>query len=204
MQPWMLGLLAQGNSVEFIGATAASGDTSLTMNYPAGTQDGDLAIMQVYAGRNTLSSSQSGWAAVYAGTSFERCWWQTVSGLSPVSINEGGAGPFVASIAVFRNAALGQVADGSDQSNRPDPKQITGVKGGSIVLVFAGSTADSFVQTTPAGYTEVAQDRRSYTYGVSLIAMINEAPVAAENPGTTTGSSISFPKAVTIEVELAG
>jgi hypothetical protein len=180
------------SNITFVGTSEAAVSTntnSLSIAYPAGTQNGDVALICITTNNNMSSGySATGWTSLDAetGPSGVKCnlLRTVVSGTGTQSFTKGSFDPGQVSyiLAVFRGATYSSFSLATGSSGAPNPPSRTG-SFNAVVAFGNSSTGDSSV-TPPTGYTTLGEINNTSitTMGGYLISSsTNPDPAAFTN-----------------------
>lgn len=185
-------LRAIRKNITFVGTSEATGSgNAFTVTYPAGTEDGDIAIICITTPSNMSSGySATGWTSLNANSEQpgvkSNLLYRVVSGTGTQSFSKGSSAPSELSyiVAVFRNAAYSSfnVASGDDS---PNPPSLTGSF--NLVVAFGSSSASDSTVTPPTGYTTLGEINNTNitTMGGYLIG-----PSTNPNPSAFSGITV--------------
>jgi hypothetical protein len=137
------------------GATASS--TTHTINYPAGTQNGDLVICFWGTGLNGASITVTGFTTIFANAysgATAGIYSKTVSGESSVTATfSSSTGTVGASLIVIRNGSYNFYAVAAPNNSAIDPISIS-ANAGDIVATFGmAATSTAVTGIAESGYT---------------------------------------------------
>ena len=194
-------LFMQSSGITVVGRAAAgasASSTTFTINYPAGTQDGDLVVVFFATGLNsatiTCSAATQILNTVYSGVTVA-LFRKTVSGESSITATfSSSSGTTGASIAVFRNGAYSANAVTAPTASSIDPPSVS-ASAGNVVATFGveSITTTSITNATETGY-DVAYALATTTRG--LVYVVGTKAITSggtEDPPayTLTGGTVS-------------
>lgn len=173
--PLTMGMLAKSgvvtSSVQFVASASAStaaGSTSVTVNKPTGTSNGDIIIIGVTSNQtaNDTTFTLSGFTEQMDSGARVNCavYTKTAGASEPSSytINNSGSGRFAAVCVVYRSASVGVIGSVSSSTSVSSVSApgITVSANGSLLLAFffASQRADPTAFSTPSGMSYVAGD----------------------------------------------
>lgn len=150
-------------AITFIGTSEGTGSgNSISVTYPTGTANGDLAIICITTNNNMSSGySATGWTSLNAETGpsgvKSNLLYAVVSGTGTQSFTKGGFSPGQLSyiVAVFRGATYSSFATANGSTGLPDPPARTGTF--NTVVVFGNSDQSDSAVTPPTGYTTLGE-----------------------------------------------
>ena len=199
-----------GSSIAYIGqaTTQAASGTTVVINKPTSTEDGDLmvAFMAAGSGPATTWTGASGWTEVAdqgANPSIRVAWKIAASEGSSYTFTAGSSSTIAGTIATFRGAVIDVVGSiaASASANTISAPSITVTNDGSVLLFFGvqmlGAT---LLLGAPTGMTSIANDNGavSPSYNVSRQAV----DAGATGVRTTTfTSSVSAVAAVLLSLK---
>lgn len=177
------------NNITYVGnTTAAPADTNtLTIAYPSGTQDGDLAILFIGAVTNFgFDFTSTGWTSVVRNTDGTgirtQFLYRTVSGTGNQTFTKSGGttdNPMYI-LAVFRGATYSTYQYSTATTTAPNPPALTGMS--RLVVCFGGTSAGDAAVTAPTDYTLI----NNTTNGCSIMGAYRINNVIAPDPGSFT------------------
>lgn len=174
----------------------ANSSGNSTVNYPAGTAEGDLLFL--VGGQNISSGSfttPSGWTFLSArsasGYSAE-LYWRIAGAETSVTLNSSGGANGGAALFVYKGTAPDSInvtlVENAFTSNN-NPGAVT-AQADSIVAVAIVLSVSTYTITPSSGYTERADDQ-AWGAGGGRIGFFDKAITVdgSENPGATTHST---------------
>ncbi|MES2504509.1 MAG: hypothetical protein V4534_06485 [Myxococcota bacterium] len=204
--------------VIFLVASATStstGTTSLVVNVPTGTQNGDTMLAAVTARTNAVTfTTPAGWTLVLtqtqtsANTGVIRIYRKTASGSEPASytFTLNSNQDVVAGILTFRNANATNPIDASasaataSATAQAAPTVTTTVTDTMIVTFHGINRGTTF--TAPTGMTEIFDIRSdATTNGITLLASMVPKPTTGAS-GTKTATAAAAQRGQTVTVAL--
>ena len=196
--------------VEFIGHTSATfaRSSNFTVSYPAGTQDGDIAVICIGASRGFgRDYTSAGWTVLNRTTGPDRAKaqlsYRVVSGTGNQTFS--GDNPVDPSyiLAVFRNTGYSAFSvsaeDGDDAGNiLPNPPFRSGTF--NAVLCFGVAGINDTTVTAPTGYTLISAVGQGggADFGATTMAaytiedITNPNPSAFTNIDSTNDSAVAY------------
>lgn len=176
------------NNITYVGnTTATSADTNtLTIAYPSGTQEGDLAILFIGAvGSFGNDFTASGWNVVFRSTDGtnirSQVSYRIVSGTGNQTFTKSGTqttdNPMYI-LAVFRGATYSTYQYSTATTGSPNPPALTGMS--RLVVCFGGTSAGDAAVTAPTDYTLI----NNTTNGCSIMGAYRINNVIAPDPGS--------------------
>lgn len=180
------------SGITFIGTSEATGSgNSFTVTYPAGTQNGDVAIICITTNNNMSSGySATGWTSLNANTTpnnvKSNLLRTIVSGTGTQSFTKGSFSPSQLSyiVAVFRNATYSNFSVANANTGLPNPPSLSGTF--NAVIVFGNSDVSDSAVTPPSGYTTLGEINNT-----SITTMGGYLIGSATNPDPSTFTNIS-------------
>lgn len=157
--------------MQFIGVSygGASSSVSLSLQYPANTQTGDLAIVIFNTAAGYSSFSATGWTST--GTSGNIQWLRrTVGTLTAQTFTRIlGAQYTAAQMIVFRNATYGAFSYLATSSGAPNPPLLPSTYNGFIVIC---GSAKNNPTTPPTSYTIIGSNSWAGEPGITTAAYL--------------------------------
>jgi hypothetical protein len=177
------------SAITFIGAAEGTGSgNTINVTYPAGTANGDVAIICITTNNNLSTGySASGWTSLNAETNESSVKANllnaVVSGTGTQTFSKSGLSPSQLSyiVAVFRNATYSNFSAANNSTGLPNPPSLTG--NFNAVVVFGNSNQSDSAVTPPTGYTTLGEINNTNitTMGGYLISSSTDP-----NPGNFT------------------
>lgn len=193
---------AGNNTSGFIGTTelsTTSNTNSLSIAYPAGTRDGDLAFMAIATGSNLSSGySSSGWTSLDVDTSRSvkaQLLYRVVSGTGTQSFTKGSFDPngVACILAVFRAFTYSSFSVVATNGTVNPPSR-SGTF--NAVVCFGMVNVNDSSITPPSGYTTLGEINNSV--GITTCGAYFLGAVTNPDPGAFGGVSSADYVAYTI------
>ena len=190
-------------------AVQNTASTTITVNVPTGTADGDLLILMVMSSSGTWTTP-SGWTVWLASANNRAIYYRTASS-EPASytITQGSSTTASACMLAYRNAAIdvmGTITAGNTSPNTATA--ITTTANNTIVFDYVASNDASLTFSTPAGYVSLASDSDatspSYALFYKTQATAGTTGTAATTFASGTARSILFAIKSTASVYTGG
>lgn len=171
----------------------ANSSGNSTVNYPAGTAEGDLLFLVGQQASVSTFSDPSGWTLLSTRAAagwYCAIWWRIAGAETSVQLNSSGGNGGGAAVFVYKGTAPDSInitkVDNSFASNA-DPGAVT-AQADSIVAVALSLSANNAI-TPPSGYTEQL-DTNPFGVSGGRIGWFDKAITVdgSENPGATTHS----------------
>jgi hypothetical protein len=154
-----------GSTINYIASAqtqTVSSSTTLTINVPTGTANGDLMVAMVLTSASTSATwtTPAGWTAAVTSSSARGVYYRTASS-EPASytFTASGSGTSQGYIFTYRNAQFDVSSAITTNSNPTVTASITTTANNAILLYYAGlSTNASETYTAPTGFSTLATD----------------------------------------------
>jgi hypothetical protein len=154
------------NTITYVSSADTSQNTSsttITVNVPSGTANGDLMLMIVGTGGNSTNTwtTPLGWNIGTAGSQGRALFWRTASSEpGNYTVTQSASSTSNAFILTFRNAVFDTSGlAGQSAVTSPTPVAITvAVANSTIVYVAQSNLGTNITYTTPTGYNARASD----------------------------------------------
>lgn len=178
-------------------AVQNTSSTTIAVNVPTGTANGDLLILMVMSNSGTWTTP-SGWTVWLASANNRAIYYRTASS-EPASytITQGSSTTASACMLAYQNAAIdvmGTITAGNTSPNTATA--ITTTANNTIVFDYVASNDASLTFSTPSGYTSLASDSDatapSYALFYKTQATAGTTGTAATTFASGTARSILF------------
>lgn len=187
-------------------AVQNTSSTTITINVPAGTANGDLMVMYATSGAATNNwTTPSGWTLAVAATNLSRAVFYRTASSEPASytVTQSGSATSSAAILTYQNATIdviGAFGTGASPSVAP---AITTTVTNTVILDYVSSTINgSITYSTPTGYVPLISDSDATA---PSYAIFSTARAVAGSTGTVSSTpSSGNPLSVLIAIKFSG